>query len=304
MSAMIPSKRSFQWPMAALACIFLHAGIHAQTGTQYQKEIDDWHAARILGLQAADGWLNLVGLYWLEEGRNSFGSGPENRVVFPAGTIPATAGYFQRSGNRVTLVANGSTPITIGGQPVKESLVYVKDSLRSPLIASGSLRLTIIQRENKIGIRLRDLKSPQLAAFKGIERYPVDTAWRIPAVLQVPIVPQTIAITNVLGQTSRQQSPGRLVFTVNEKTYTLDALEEEGELFIIFGDETSGKTTYPSGRFLKAALPGKDGTTTIDFNKAYNPPCAFTAFATCPLPPRQNILPIAVSAGEKNTGHH
>jgi uncharacterized protein (DUF1684 family) len=205
----------------------------------------------------------------------------------------------------VILVAENNTPIQVNDKPVKEALIYAKDSsTRVPVVSYGSLRWTIIRRDDRIGVRLRDLKSPQLAAFTGIDSYPADTSWRIAAVLQAPAQPQTIAITNVLGQTSQQISPGRLAFTVGNSSYTLDALDEGGdELFVIFADETSGKTTYPSGRFLQVKKPAADGRTTIDFNKAYNPPCAFTNYATCPLPPRQNVLPFAVSAGEKNYGH-
>jgi uncharacterized protein (DUF1684 family) len=183
-------------------------------------------------------------------------------------------------------------------------VIFDKDSARQPVVSSGHLRWTIIQRGEKIGIRLRDLESPLVTQFKDIDRFPVDTAWRIQAALQPQGQTPTIAITNILGQTNQQPSPGKLVFSVGNKQYTLDALEEGDELFIIFGDETSGKTTYPSGRFLAVKKPDANGLTTIDFNRAYNPPCAFTSFATCPLPPRQNILPFAVTAGEKNYGHH
>jgi uncharacterized protein (DUF1684 family) len=166
------------------------------------------------------------------------------------------------------------------------------------------LRWTIIKRGDKIGVRLRNLKSSAAIDFKGVPRFAVDSFWRIAATLQPAGNGANILITNVLGQTSVQKSPGKLVFKFNGAQYSLDALEEGNELFIIFADATSGSTTYPSGRFLSAKKPDADGHTVIDFNKAYNPPCAFTDYATCPLPPKQNDLPFPVTAGEKYDGHH
>lgn len=289
--------------LAALAGAY--APLMAQSATAYSMEVEHWHKDRIEALKAPGGWLNLVGLYWLEEGRSSFGSDPDNKIVFPAGTIAGTAGYFERKGETVRLIVADPVNITLDGKPAKDVIIFDKDSSRQPVLACGSLRWTIIKRDNKIGIRLRDLNSSLVTTFKDIDRYPVDTAWRIDAVFQPAQVPGTIAITNIIGQTSQQHSPGKLVFTVHNTRYTLDALDEGNELFIVFADATNGKTTYPSGRFLAVARPASpDNATVIDFNKAYNPPCAFTNYATCPLPPRQNVLPIDVVAGEKNFGHH
>jgi uncharacterized protein len=278
--------------------------IHAQPNDPYQKEITDWQAKRIQDLKAPNGWLNLVGLYWLDPGQNTFGTAANNKIVFPAGTIANTAGSFERSGNTVKLVVANGVTITVNGKSVKEAVIYKNDSTRPPVVASGRLRWTVIRRDDKIGIRLRDTASPLLTQFKGIDRFPVDTLWRIAATLKTTTQPTQISIKNVLGQTSQQQTPGKLVFTIGAKQYTLDALQEDDDLFIIFGDETSGLSTYPSGRFLSVRKPGPSGTTTIDFNKAYNPPCAFTNYATCPIPPPQNILPVAITAGEKNYGDH
>lgn len=283
-------------------CALLNVPLSAQF--EYQKEINDWHAKRIKGLAGENGWLNLVGLYWLSEGKNSFGSGKNNKIVFPAGTIDANAGYFERVGTTVKLVTSDNVDVKVNGITTKEAIIFHKDSLRPAVVSINNLRFTIIKREDKIGIRLRDLKSQALAEFKGVNRFPVDSAWNIQAVLQSEPQIKSIPITNVLGQTNEQKTPGKLWFSIGGKKYSLDALEEGEELFIIFGDATSGETTYPSGRFLYAKKPGADGKTFIDFNKAYNPPCAFTDYATCPLPPKQNILSIAITAGEKNYGHH
>ena len=287
-----------------LSCFFLlPIWLLAQGGTAYEKGIRQWHAQREEGLKEPNGWLNLAGLYWLEEGRNSFGSGTDNKIVFPAGTIAGSAGYFLREGGTVKLVVTGDVPVTVNDKPVKGAVIYIyhKDSVYQPVVASGSLRWTVIRREDKLGIRLRDLHSPKLTAFKGIDTYPVDTTWRIRAVFQPAAESQRISITNIIGQTSQQRTPGKVVFTYHGQQYSLDALDEGPELFIVFADGTSGNTTYASGRFLAVERPaGDDNVTVIDFNKAYNPPCAFTSYATCPLPPRQNVLPFEVKAGEKD----
>ncbi|MBN9386201.1 MAG: DUF1684 domain-containing protein [Chitinophagaceae bacterium] len=288
--------------LSILSILWL-GSVFAQTPAGYAGEITAWHAARISRLQADNGWLNLAGLYWLDEGRNSFGSDPGNKIVFPKGTITPSAGYFERKGNTVRIVVENNTAIKVNGALVKEAVIYDKDSARPAVLSYDNLRWTIIRRDDKIGVRLRDLKNAQAVGFQGIQRYPADSAWRIKAFLRKPPFPQTIPITNVLGQVSQQQTAGTLEFTIHDKKYTLDALEEGDELFIIFADGTSGNTTYPSGRFLYAIKPDPDGITLIDFNKAINPPCAFTPYATCPLPPKQNVLQVNVAAGEKNYEH-
>jgi uncharacterized protein (DUF1684 family) len=270
----------------------------------YQKSIDDWHTARIAALKADNGWLNLAGLFWLQQGKNTFGSDSSNAVVFPKGSINGVAGYFERAGNTVRLVAANNAGITINGVPVTDTIIFSDTMQQVPVIACGSLRWNIIQRENKTGVRLRDLNSPAPAMFKGVDCFEVDSNWRFGAILQQPALPSVISISNVIGQTTRQNSPGKVVFVFKGKQYYLDALDDGEDLLVVFGDATSGVTTYPSGRFIDVKKPGADGMVVLDFNKAYNPPCAFTDYATCPLPPPQNILPFAVAAGEKNYGDH
>ncbi|MEO7313425.1 MAG: DUF1684 domain-containing protein [Chitinophagaceae bacterium] len=285
---------------------FLYLPGAAQTSSAYTNEIKTWDAQRVKELKSDNGWLNLAGLYWLEPGKNSFGTGKQNKLVFPKNSIDEMAGYFEWRDGNVALVSTTREPILVNGKPVKESVIFYQDSAAStqPVVVYKNLKWSVIRREDKTGIRLRDLASPAIVAFKGIERFKMDTKWRIKAILQKPLLQQMIAITNVLGQTTQQPSPGKLLFTINKKRYSLDVLEEGDELFIIFGDATSGLSTYPAGRFLYVQKPGPDGITIIDFNKAHNPPCAFTPFATCPLPPEQNRLPISVTAGEKNYGNH
>lgn len=266
----------------------------------YNAEIEQWHQERIENLKGNSGWLNLAGLFWLKEGVSTFGSDERNDIVFPKDRIPPKAGLFLLHNGIVTMTSLPEVEIFSNDKPMKSGIIFHPDSTRQPRLTYGSLQWFIIKRDDQFGVRLRDFKSNQVEEFQGIDRYPVDPEFRAKAVLEIPPVPKKIDITNVLGQTTAQDSPGTLVFTIKGKEYRLDALMEGEELFIIFGDPTNEKETYPSGRYVYATMPGADGKTILDFNKAYNPPCAFTSFATCPLPPSQNILPIGVMAGEKN----
>lgn len=270
----------------------------------YKKEIDDWHKKREENLKAENGWLNLAGLFWLKEGKNTFGSSDKNQIQFPEGTIDANAGYFERTGTTVKIVVNNDVDINLNGKPVKEAIIFEANSDKPLVLSYKDLKWVIIQREDRIGIRLRNLKSPLLQSFHGIERFPVDANWKVEATLVTTNQPVEIPITNVLGQTTKEKSSGKLVFTIKNKEYSLDVLDEDDGFFILFGDETNGDETYPSGRFLSASKPDKNGKVILDFNKATNPPCAFTPYATCPLPPLQNRLPIAITAGEKVYGEH
>lgn len=269
----------------------------------YKIEIDKWHAQRTANLKAPNGWLNLIGLHWLNEGMNTFGSGANNDIIFPEGKFPERGGYFTLKQNTVTLTVAENVNIMYEGKPVKSLMVYHPDSTRQPVVEFDSLRWSIIKRDNRFGIRLRDLNHTDLMTFKEIERYPLNAQWRVGARLEKADTAKTIDITNVLGQTTAQKSAGTLVMQVLGKEVRLDALDQGGdELFIIFSDATTGSETYGAGRFIYVPLPDENGNTIIDFNKAYNPPCAFTPYATCPLPPKQNKLDISVTAGEKNYG--
>jgi uncharacterized protein (DUF1684 family) len=224
-------------------------------------------------------------------------------LKFPKGTIPAEAGYFNLQNGIVTQHAAKGIALQVAGAPSDKAVIFDSAAHIAPVSAYKDLRWTIIKRGNKVGLRLRDVRSKAVTAFKGIEHFPVDSGWKVTATLRNTGL-NNISITNVLGQVNAQNSPGKLYFSINGKEYTLHALEEGDKLFIIFGDETSGSTTYPAGRFLSADKTTEGGKTVLDFKKAYNPPCAFSDFATCPLPPKQNILPVAITAGEKNYSIH
>lgn len=290
--------------LIALISFFVCFQSIAQTPTAYEKELDAWNKKRVAYLKSESGWLNLAGLFWLQPGENKIGTSEENTVVLPAGKGPALAGNLQWQDGQVKLFAEPNTAFSIANKSIQQAIVYHPDSTAQPVVALGSLRFHIIKRDTKIGVRLRDLEHPALAAFKGVDRFTPDTAYKVTAQLVPATGNKTIAITNVLGQTMQQPSPGTLVFAIKGKTYSLEALTEGEELFILFGDKTNGYETYGAGRFLYAAMPAADGKVLLDFNKAINPPCAFTPYATCPLPPRQNQLPLRIPAGEQFEGEH
>lgn len=275
----------------------------------YRAEIEKWKAARVARLTADDGWLTVIALSWLEEGENRIGSAPSNRVVFPAGKAPAWLGTIRLAPGakgKAQFTAAPGVRVTHEDKPVSTiALASDADAGDPTILEHGTLSFYLIQRGDRVGVRVKDSASPKRKNFHGIESYPVDAKWRVPATFARYPKGKSIAIPNILGNVTQEPSPGAVVFSVGGKEYRLDAVDESGEedLFLIFADRTSGATTYGAGRFLYAARPGADGKTVVDFNKAYNPPCAFTPFATCPLPPPQNRLPIAIEAGEKSYGH-
>jgi uncharacterized protein (DUF1684 family) len=272
------------------------------TDPTYVAEIDAWHARRVESLKGPNGWLNLAGLFWLKEGINSFGTDPYNNLVFPSSLGIPEAGYLMLEKGVVTQSMMPDVTVTVNGiETTGMGVVYHPDSSRQPVMERGSTKWFIIKRDTKYGVRVRDLNHPNLVNFTGVERFPVDASWKVVATWEAT-PGRTLPITNVLGQTTDQAAPGQLTFTLEGKEFRLDALDEgdPDELFIIFGDATNTKETYGAGRYLYIARPDSAGQVVMDFNRAQNPPCAFTEFATCPLPPRQNVMSIRVLAGEKD----
>ncbi len=267
---------------------------------EYEDQLSNWHASRIADLKKENGWLNLAGLFWLEEGVNSFGSDPSLQIVFPVDFPLKDAGYFLVRDGSVTLISPEENGIQVSGKTVGEASLFYPDSVNNRMAAKGHFRWTIIRRQGKLAVRLRDLSAEGLDDFKGPDRFPVDPEFRVQGRLVATDTLRTILISNVFGHTVPERSPGWIEFTLNGDRLRLDALESEGDLFLVFADATTGSSTYAGGRFLYAEMPGPDGMVELDFNKAINPPCVFTPYATCPLPPPQNRLPVAVHAGEKD----
>jgi uncharacterized protein (DUF1684 family) len=282
-------------------CLCLLFSFSISDETDYEKEIKTWHQNRIEGLKKENGWLNLAGLFWLEEGKNTFGANTDNKIIFPKDKSKQFLGNLILEKGEVFVEAKPDADITYNDQTVEKLKIYPAE--KSIILKHKSLRWFVIKRGERYAIRLRDLESPFLKEFHGIETFPIDARWKVKAKF-VPSLGKKISIIDITGQISQQDSPGTLVFTIAGKEYNLDALTEGESLFILFGDKTNKHQTYGSGRFLNAAKPDAEGFTYLDFNKSYNPPCAFTPYATCPLPPKQNILPIEMIAGEKNYGHH
>lgn len=271
----------------------------AGAAAAHRQEVESWRKERNDSLRKDDGWLSLVGLFWLDEGENRFGSDPAAKVVLPAGKVPANAGTLVRKGNAVTLRVAPGARVTHDGKPVTEMSLESDAAGKPKVVEIGPVSFFVIQRGDRVGVRARDKENPALTSFHGMDNFPIDPSWRVEARFEPYQPVKSIPIPNVLGQVTDTPSPGAVVFERDGRTYRLDALDEgDGKLFLIFADQTSGKETYGAGRFLTADAP-KDGRVVVDFNKSYNPPCALTAYATCPLPPPQNRLALRVEAGEK-----
>jgi uncharacterized protein (DUF1684 family) len=292
-------------PLAALLAALPPVPLAAQDPA-HAAEVAKWRAQREERLKADGGWLTVTGLFWLHEGANPFGSAPTNEITLPA-SAPGRAGVFELRQSKVTVRLQPGVAATVGGQPVAGPRPLADDAGGSPdVLALGRTTMHVIQRGGRFGIRLKDLDSAARRGFKGLTWYPVDPAYRVTAKFVPYAPPRPIAVPNVLGEIEEMRSPGYAVFTLGGKEVKLEPVLESAdarELFFIFRDQTSGKETYPGGRFLYSALP-QNGTVVLDFNKAYNPPCAFTRYATCPLPPKGNRLEARVDAGEKDYGDH
>lgn len=263
----------------------------------YQDEIQRWRDEMEAGLRSENGWLTLIGLFWLEEGENRFGADSDNAIVLPAGKAPASAGSFAHHHGETTLRVADGAPVRVNGGPVASAPLRPDTSGRPDQVTLGDITMTLIERGGRYAIRARDRRHPARESFAGRSWFPVDESYRVTAQFIPHETPTTLPILTIMGTVEDRHSPGSLVFALGGREHRLVALEEEDRLFIIFRDQTSGETTYPAGRYLKTAMP-QNGRVTLDFNRAYSPPCAFTDFATCPLPPPQNRLPIRVEAGE------
>jgi hypothetical protein len=265
-------------------------------GAGYVAEIETWRQQREERLRADGGWLTVEGLFWLEAGESRFGSENTNPMVLPA-SAPAHAGTFTFHEGETRFRLEPGVSATLGGQLVSEGVLR-PDS--DDVLVLGPVTLQVIERGGQYAIRMKDMQSARRRDFKGLRWYPVKESHRVVARF-LPYTPhRTLEIPNVTGQLNRLPCPGAAEFTLDGKTLRLEpVLEEPGatELFFIFRDETAPGETYGAGRFLYAEMP-REGRLVLDFNKAYSPPCAFTPYATCPLPPRQNRLSVRIEAGE------
>ncbi len=286
--------------VSVLALTFIATISSSAADSSYELQLLKWRADRLAELTADDGWLTVVGLFWMHQGPNHAGSGAgmDLRMAPPA---PEELGTFTLDGERVSFKAAPGVAVRTSGQPVAGVVAIETDKT---VLEQGSLQMVVIRRGRRVGLRVRDRDSAQRRAFKGLEYFPIQENRRVRARFDAFDPPRHIPIVNVLGDQTDMVSPGRLVFELDGVTHSLETLYETPEkkdLFIILRDRTSGESTYPAGRYMHVPLP-VNGETEVDFNRAYNPPCAFTDFATCPLPPKHNWLKVKIEAGEK-TAH-
>ena len=282
----------------------VHAADIPSDPEAYTRSVAQWRRERVAQLTQPDGWLSLVGLAWLQPGANSLGTAADNTVILPGG--PAHLGVIHlTAAGAVQLTAQAGGVALIDGKPMHVATL-VDDAQagagKPTLVSLGTLSFHVIDREGRKGLRIKDAQAASRTGFLGIDYFPIDPAWRVQADW-VPADPdQTLEMATVIGTTEEYAVPGKLRFTRDGKDFEiLPVLEVPGDkqYFVVFADRTSGKETYGAARFVYIDRP-QAGKAILDFNRAYNPPCAFTAFATCPLAPPENRLDLRVTAGEKN----
>jgi uncharacterized protein len=287
--------------MSIKYAVILMASIVAGAGLDpaYEKSVQEYRTKLETSLKSDTGWLTVAGLHWLKPGDTTVGSDPKNGFVLPTGKAPAELGLFRFDGKKVVLKVKGSG-VAVNGKPFTEGPIQDDGADKKPdLITVGDLTMTVIDRGGKIGIRLRDKTSKYRKEFTHRSWYPVKAEYKVNGKFLPYAVAKKLRVPTVIdGVVEEHESPGEIEFALNGATHKAQVLKAgEGQLWLIFRDRSSGKATYAACRYLYGEL-NKDNSVSFDFNKAYNPPCAFTPFATCPLPPRQNSLKVAVEAGE------
>ena len=293
------------FPIAVL--LILNSCVQQSTNSEeidaaYLAEIEQWRATRIDNLKKPDSWLSLAGLFFIKDGANTFGSDSSNALVFPE-KAPAELGTIFQKDKKLKLIVNEGEQVYLNDSIVQESELVVHSSQTPCVMKWGPLSWYILDRNGRFLIRLKDAENEVFDHFTAIDQYPIDSRWKVKA--QFIKQPQELAIKNVLDMDIGQESAGKLQFEIDGKRLELRVLDGgESDYFLIFADQTTGNETYGGGRYLYTPKADSTGFTYIDFNKAYNPPCVFTSYATCLLPPAQNRLDIAIAAGEKNYGEH
>ena len=299
---MMPRAALILFAIVPVASAFLAAAGTPTAKEAFIKEEADFRASREARLKQPDGWLAVAGLFWLHDGPAVVGSDPKSDIVLPSGA-PKRAGTLTLQSGAVAFQPEKGADVTIDGKPATKMTLQPDTADHPDTVQAASIMLTIIKRGEKTGVRMRDPDAATRRNFTGCKWFPASETWRVKAKWVPYPTPKKIKITNILGMTDDEPSPGYAEFTINAKTLRLDPVGDDTGLEFMFKDATSGNTTYAPGRFLDTDLP-KNGVVILDFNQAYNPPCAFTAYATCPLPPKQNALAIAVEAGEKKYADH
>ncbi|PIE03536.1 MAG: hypothetical protein CSA81_01680 [Acidobacteria bacterium] len=283
-----------------LAFCLLSGVILAQTFSDTEKA---WRQEREASLKSESGWLNLAGLFWLDEGTVSFGSGPDVDITLPPFASVEKAGFFEVQGDCVHYEMARAQPGYLNGKLMPQGVLTLGagDHAEPDVLAYHNLRMFLIKRDGQLGLRVRDLKSQRITAFKGLSYFPPRPKYKVKATLHFFDEPKKVFLATVIGTETTGMSPGILKFTIKGVECQLLPLSlgtKDQRLFILFTDQTTGMSTYSAGRFLYADKL-EEGVYELNFNRAINPPCAFTPYATCPMPPDENALDVAVKAGEK-----
>lgn len=272
-----------------------------QADPAFVAENEAWRAERRARLLEPDGWASLIGLHWIELPAHYVGSGATNGIRLAKG--PDKLGLLQQQGGKVWLTPEQDAGLGLDGEPVVGRIELQPDTSAAPTLVTfdeGKGQLSLLERGGRRALRARHAEADTLTGLGPLTYWPADPAWRIQGRFIAHPAGSTIEIMDITSQQAAQPNPGVVEFEHRGTTYRLEALEgEEGGLFLIFADRTSGHDSYGAGRYLYTAAPAADGSVTVDFNRAYNPPCVFTDFATCPLPPHGNRLDLAITAGEK-----
>lgn len=284
----------------SILCLLFSFSFLTQLAAQ-EAEFEAWKKGRIAELTAEEGWINLAGLYWLEKPTMYLNEVNSDSLTLSDNLGKKNIGTFQVRKDSVWFFFQPKIAKKI--KSLSPFIQYPAASYSEGAVSYTHWKWNVIQRGGLVAVRLRDLTNPGLEKFEGIPVYDYDPTLKVKAFFE-PKFNETMQIPNVLGQLIDWKVMGILKFEIGGQTYRLTALDEAGKLFVIFSDETSGTETYPTGRYLYVNYPDKTGMTEIDFNYAYNPPCAFTAFATCPIPPKVNRLSLALRVGEKDPKSH
>jgi uncharacterized protein (DUF1684 family) len=265
-----------------------------------------WRDQRRATLLKPDGWTSLIGLHWLDPGAHYLGSAADNGVRLSMG--PAHMGLMKIKGEQARFVPDQTAALTLDGQPLTEATTLRTDAdPAGPSVIGfddGKGQATVIARNDRYALRVRHADAPGRLHFAGLDYWPADPAWQVRATFIPHEAGRTMEVANIIGGMDAMSNPGVVEFQHDGRTFRLEALDEgEGTLFMVFADRTSGHGSYGAGRFLDTPMPDAQGHVLLDFNQARNPPCAFSSFATCPLPPPENRLDLAITAGEKAYKH-
>jgi uncharacterized protein len=273
----------------------------------YGKEITEWQTKRSKSISSENSWLTLAGLYWLKPGENTFGSDSSDQIILPPGKIPPVAGSIDWKDSLLTLTAKPGAGVTVHDSAITKIRLHTDTEGSPTVVALGSVSFYVIRRGDQLGIRVKDKENAARKNFMGLDFFPANPGWRIEGKYEAFPSPKVVPITSVIGTVENDTFPGSVVFTKDGKDFRLIAQTENDPkpmLYFMFSDETGGKETYGLGRQLSVPMPDSTGMVVMDFNKAYNWPCAYTDFATCPIPPRENHLMLRVEAGEKKYPGH